>query len=362
MMKRGRGSINQSIIVLFLFFYIFAVLVYIQSILLFRPDEDVNIVAQDKKCSSTKIDIIIAWINKTDICEGTDSYRCGKSRFTSRDELRYLMRSIEKYCPWVRNIYLVTDNQKPSWLNTSHPRVFIVDQSSLFDNPEIPIHNSAAIEWNLHKIKGLSEKFVYFNDDFLVMQPTCLDDFFIDNKPTVRLESWTTAFYPYLWIFHLWFGQLKSTINLLPRNLLGFKWYRLYQHAPHSFTKSQIEELWKTFPDIAAKTSSSQFRASTDVILAFLYTHYFLNKGEAVDVTDSEVNVRIDSYMQNWDLMEAILSKMLKPKFVTIQDCSEISYSILRYFKWVEGCDKVFPRMEKFYNTLFPNPSSFELL
>src|SRR5690606_38982790 len=100
------------------------------------------------------------------------------------------LRSFEKYCPWIRTIYLVTDNQIPKWMNTSamsttgRPSIKMVNQSDIFPNKShLPTFNSAAIEWNIHRIPGLSEKFVYFNDDFLVLKPTSVSDFFNGDKP-----------------------------------------------------------------------------------------------------------------------------------------------------------------------------------
>ena len=43
-------------------------------------------------------------------------------RFTDWDELKYSLRSLEKYAPWVRHVYIVTNGQIPSWLDMENSR------------------------------------------------------------------------------------------------------------------------------------------------------------------------------------------------------------------------------------------------
>lgn len=98
------------------------------------------------------------------------------NRFRDNDELRlyfgccirsrYSLRSLEKNAPWIRHIYIVTNGQIPSWLNTDNPRVSIITHEEIFSEPDaLPTFSSPAIEFNLHHIPGLSEYFLYFNDD-----------------------------------------------------------------------------------------------------------------------------------------------------------------------------------------------------
>jgi hypothetical protein len=90
------------------------------------------------------------------------------------------MRAVHTFAPWIRTIYLVTAAQVPSWLNTSHPGVRIIDHRELFPNPatQLPTFNSLAIESVLHRIPGLSSHFLYFNNDCFLMRPTQLVSFY----------------------------------------------------------------------------------------------------------------------------------------------------------------------------------------
>ncbi|MFD0331960.1 hypothetical protein ACFQZC_36840 [Streptacidiphilus monticola] len=91
--------------------------------------------------------------------------------------MRYSLRSIHQYAPWVRRIHLVTAGQRPVWLNTDHPDIRVVDHREIFSDPDaLPTFNSHAIESQLHHIDGLAEHFLYLNDDVLfgrLVSPTC---------------------------------------------------------------------------------------------------------------------------------------------------------------------------------------------
>ncbi|NHB85135.1 hypothetical protein G7085_12315 [Tessaracoccus sp. HDW20] len=88
------------------------------------------------------------------------------SRFTSRDELKYSLRSLDYFAPWLRRIYIVTDGQVPDWLDMLNPRIRIVDHKEIFRSTEyLPSFNSNSIISNLHHIEGLAEHYIYVNDD-----------------------------------------------------------------------------------------------------------------------------------------------------------------------------------------------------
>ena len=105
--------------------------------------------------------------------EGTARTReaSGRARFISRDELRYSLRSVHLFAPWVRNIYLVTSGQVPAWLDLDHPGVRVVPHDEIMPADALPTFNSHAIETSLHHIPGLAEHWLYFNDDFFLGRP-----------------------------------------------------------------------------------------------------------------------------------------------------------------------------------------------
>lgn len=101
------------------------------------------------------------------------------SRFADNDELKYSLRSLERYAPWVRKVYIVTNGQIPSWLNLDCPRVTIVTHEEIFPNKShLPTYSSPAIETHLHRIQGLSQRFIYLNDDVFFGKEVWPEDFY----------------------------------------------------------------------------------------------------------------------------------------------------------------------------------------
>lgn len=97
-----------------------------------------------------------------------DNSVSGSNRFRDNEELRYSLRSIEKFAPWIRKVFIVTNGQVPYWLNTKNSRVKIVSHADIFLNKShLPTFSSPAIEAHLHRIKGLSDHFIYLNDDVM---------------------------------------------------------------------------------------------------------------------------------------------------------------------------------------------------
>eukprot|EP01031_Cornospumella_fuschlensis_P032775 gene32775-39624_t len=108
--------------------------------------------------------------------ESTDVF--ASNRYRDSDELRYSIRSLVKFAPWVRHIYLVTDNQIPNWLNMETDKLTVISHTDIFANAShLPVFSSPAIEANIHRIKGLSEYFIYFNDDVFLGAPVLPEDF-----------------------------------------------------------------------------------------------------------------------------------------------------------------------------------------
>uniref|UniRef100_H3ACN5 N-acetylglucosamine-1-phosphotransferase subunits alpha/beta n=1 Tax=Latimeria chalumnae TaxID=7897 RepID=H3ACN5_LATCH len=114
------------------------------------------------------------------------------SRFEDNEELRYSLRSIERHAPWVRHVFIVTNGQIPSWLNLDNPRVTIVThKQEIFKNEShLPTFSSPAIESHIHRIPGLSQKFVYLNDDVMFGKDVWPDDFYSHSKGQKVYLTW----------------------------------------------------------------------------------------------------------------------------------------------------------------------------
>ncbi|KAL4612671.1 N-acetylglucosamine-1-phosphotransferase subunits alpha/beta [Arapaima gigas] len=113
------------------------------------------------------------------------------SRFEDNEELRYSLRSVERHAPWVRHIFIVTNGQIPSWLNLDNPRVTVVTHQEVFRNTShLPTFSSPAIETHIHRIPGLSRKFIYLNDDVMFGKDVWPDDFYSHSKGQKVYLTW----------------------------------------------------------------------------------------------------------------------------------------------------------------------------
>ncbi|OUM70079.1 hypothetical protein PIROE2DRAFT_1756, partial [Piromyces sp. E2] len=121
------------------------------------------------------ISLVYTWVDGSDInfidlkAKYDHGYRNVNSRYRSADELKYSLRSIEKYMPWFfGTIYIVTSNQIPKWLDKENPRIKIIDHKEIIPEHIYPTFDSNIIELFLDKIPGISERFIYFNDDIFL--------------------------------------------------------------------------------------------------------------------------------------------------------------------------------------------------
>ncbi len=111
------------------------------------------------------------------------------TRFRDWETLRYQLRSIERYMPWIRNIYIVmsiSESQIPEWLNTENERVHIVWDWEIVPREYLPIFNSNVIDLYIPRIEGLSERYLYACDDYIVMRGQNPEDYFSENS--IRLQ------------------------------------------------------------------------------------------------------------------------------------------------------------------------------
>ena len=139
-----------------------------------------------------KIDIVIPWVDGNDIKwqneknkykQKKDEKLNNSSRFRDWDNLQYIFRGIEKFMPWGNNIFFITWGHLPKWLNVDNPKLKIINHKDYIPNKYLPTFNSHTIELNLYRIKDLSEKFIYFNDDTFVIDYMSESAFFKNGLP-----------------------------------------------------------------------------------------------------------------------------------------------------------------------------------
>ena len=110
-------------------------------------------------------------------------------RFFDNDELKYSLRSVEKFAPWIRKIFIITDEQVPEWMNTDNPKIQIVDHAEILPPEARPCFNSSTLMLNIHKAPGLSKHFLIANDDLFFGRATKPSYFFTkDGTPKLMLS------------------------------------------------------------------------------------------------------------------------------------------------------------------------------
>lgn len=246
-----------------------------------------------------KIDIVILWVDGQDNTwlkkKKTWQNRYGIidnqiERYRSWDNLQYLFRGIEKFAPWVNKVFLVTDNQKPEWLDENYEKIKVIDHTEIIDEKYLPTFNSSAIELNIHKIENLSNHFIYFNDDIFIINKIYPEDFFINGTPKETVASninipsrgqyISRVIYNNLtiindnfdkhctikknlfnWLIFKSSKQLMQEILLLPwKNFTGF--YTNHLCAPYK--KETYIKVWEKYSDDLRNTTQNKFRNNQD--------------------------------------------------------------------------------------------------
>ncbi|MFE5401213.1 stealth conserved region 3 domain-containing protein [Streptomyces sp. NPDC056580] len=222
------------------------------------------------------------------------------ARFRSRDELRYSLRSIDMYAPWIRNIYIVTDRQVPSWLDTGHHRVRVVDHSEIFTEPRnLPTFNSHAIESQLHHIEGLAEHFLYFNDDFFMGRTVQPSLFFQGNGQAKHFLSPTAVpMVPPMESDDFNISAAKNNRALIA-GAFGQVITHAFLHAPYALRRSVMTDLERAFPEPVMGTAASRLRSHSDVSIASSLHHYYAfhtGRGVPGSISCGFVNVGIKEH------------------------------------------------------------------
>jgi hypothetical protein len=247
------------------------------------------------------IDLVFSWVDGASIewqrarARRMQSYVVGEgddsqARFRQLDELKYALRSVHLFAPWIRNVYIVTDSPRPDWL-AEHPRVRIAPSEEFFADPSVlPTHNSHAVESQLHNIPGLSEHFLYSNDDMFFGRPVGPEFFFSPGGVSRFIESTTRIGLGGPNPQRSGFENAARINRELLRTRFGKLIGRHLEHTPVPMRISVVRELEAEFPEEFARTAASTFRSATDIsVTNSLYHYYALFTGRAVLETRAKV-------------------------------------------------------------------------
>jgi len=269
------------------------------------------------------------------------------SRYTSRDELKYSLRGLEMYAPWIHKVYIITDDQKPKWLK-ENDRLQIISHNDIFKKKSgLPVFNSHAIESQMHNIPNLAEHYVYFNDDFSLTSHAAPSLFFN--------EAGLAKLFPSRALFGVG-GQMSpdsipsiagsNDAKLLSRKF-GVKPTHKFGHAPFPQVRSVAKETAKIFPDDFARTGASRFRSKSDISPVTLINHYALIKGHAIRAKYKLSVIDISK----WDDDYARWTLHHKPRAMCLNDTVDMTD---------EQKDIIEPKLREFLARMFPFKSQWE--
>lgn len=294
-------------------------------------------------------DIVIAWVNGNDIelkrkrqkylAEKYASNAAKETRFADNNEIYFNIASILKYVPFCRTIFVVTDQQVPEFLDEfstqglcAADKIRIVDHREIFSGHEefLPTFNSLSIESMLWNIKGLSDLFIYLNDDFFFNAQAQAEDFFRSNK-IVTHGHWQSCF-PVLakWKLRQYVNgilsrpvQPRHTVSqMLGAKIVGLNKFFNIHHHPHSVDKKILAEYFQHHEDILRDQIQYKFRSINQFNPVSLATHLKIKINEAVLENDIEL-----AYLKNDrgvnDFLYAIEKNNIK--YGCIQSMDELS-------------------------------------
>lgn len=241
-------------------------------------------------------------------------------RYEAHDELKFSLRSVNQFIPWVRKIFIVSNCAKPQWLNECD-RIVWVDHSELVVNTanQLPMFNSHAIESYLHRIADLSENFIYFNDDVLVNKYLEKTFFYKFKNMSINFsEQYDSVFWDHDTIGdEIGYKNASRNVQTLLYDRFKYIPRNLMQHAPHSLRKSVLYELEKMFFPQFEIVRKNKVRSRDDInILTFLYPHYGLITGRSTHVSARTAIIRESNYKK-------IIAENYKYQFLCLNDYNE---------------------------------------
>ncbi|MEP6842103.1 MAG: stealth conserved region 3 domain-containing protein [Pseudolysinimonas sp.] len=248
------------------------------------------------------IDIVFSWVDgahaghveeRRTLMAGVDPNGTdeGPARYRQIDELRYALRSVHAFAPWVRRIFIATDSPAPAWLDPDDPRVRIVRSEEFFADPAaLPTFNSHAIESQLHHIPGLAEHFLYSNDDMFFGRPVSPMMFFSPGGVSRFVEATTRIGLGQSGPERSGHDNAMRVNRTLLRERFGRTITRHLEHCPAPLRRSVLAELEREFPADFSRTAASRFRSAEDIsVTNSLYHYYALLTGRAVTQTGLRV-------------------------------------------------------------------------
>ncbi len=311
------------------------------------------------------VDAVITWVNGADPAhkQKRDHYLTqaktplhengtNPHRWVCSDELNFCVRSIANNAPWVRRIWILTDNQIPEITGLPPEcaaKISIVDHEEIFagQGDALPTFNSLSIETLLWRIPGLAEHFLYFNDDVFLTAPVTEEDFFARNGPVLRGK----------WVDHSTLAECDTSrdeASLLNHfnqinaaGMIGYRADHVFQsaHVVHPMQRSVMEELFDTYPEQFSRNAGYRFRHTDQFLPQSLHNHACLASGDATILdTCDYLHVAVGAF-DTWSVTDVHCylerAERHNIKFLCVNDLPEVERNFPDARVWIEeaiGC------------------------
>ena len=298
-----------------------------------------------------KIDVVIAWVDGNDQqhrlkrqqYQGIDIAQdaISETRFASDDEIYFSIASILKYVPYCGKIYLITDQQKPKFIDQFEQQglcqpnqIQIIDHQQLFKGYEqvLPTFNSLTIESMLWNIPQISRYCLYLNDDFFFNAISTYDDFLKDNQIRIYGHWQNSMMIQLKFRWRQWlnqnFGknlQPKYTIaQMLSAKMVGLNRYFEIHHRPHLLDRDVLSQFFLQHPDSLQQQIQYRFRSPYQFLPVGLNNHLKIQQQQAIQEPDVKI-----AYLKNQQSTENFLEDLKNPdvKFGCVQSLDQLDKS-----------------------------------
>jgi hypothetical protein len=306
------------------------------------------------------VDFVFSWVDGNDprLTAKRSLYLSGEeqagSLYRDNGELRYALRAVERYAPWVRRVFLVTDGQIPDWLNTTHAKIRVVDHTECIPAAYLPTFSPRAIEAHLHRIPGLAEHYVYCNDDFFLLSPCLPEDFFTANGLPYLFTDWRQSRrdgYARANTPHA--ASYVNTRSWLENHGFAPVPEVIAAHVPYPQTKSNAEDAYVFYENSIREFGKQKFRTFTGMAFpchAVPLWAYAMKRTVPCDMPYYYLNSkRADRKIYYAAMLREKNTESLPP-FLCINDVGEAP----KEHSWRED-------MRRFLDAYYPEASAFEL-
>lgn len=247
----------------------------------------------ERRMQQEPVDVVYTWVNHRDpewaaafrqqgLSDAQGQDATSLSRFHSVDELRYSLRSVSRNLPWAERIHVLTNCAAPDWLDTGHDRINWIRHDSIIPSEYLPTFSSHVIESYLHRIPGVTARFIYMNDDFFLAAPKEKAFFFGENgNSRAFLEDDGVVSGPPRPTDPDYLNASRNSARLLMQDF-GIWPTRLHKHAAYALQRDILAEIEERWADAFSRFRPNRFRSIQDLNLtSFLYHHYALATGRA---------------------------------------------------------------------------------